>query len=156
MRSATLALTFTVALLGCSPKEERFESVCQIVHKEVVEVSDKGEPTVVDFELEWDPCPGDQFQIVRGDADFAKCMSKYGQGDYVSVKVAHLWDTRGFYHWDLYQVGECTRTMEHQEGSFEKSQECADQTAYGQTVGFDCSRRPQKRLLKVCPWTARN
>lgn len=156
MRRAVLALLSAVALLGCGPKEERFESVCQIVHKEVVEVSDKGEPSVVDFELEWDPCPGDQFQIVRGDADFAKCMEKYSQGDYVSVKVAHLWDTRGFYYWDLYQVGGCTRAIEDEEGSFEKSQECTDESAYGEPIGFNCSRRPKKRLLDVCPWTARN
>ncbi|HEX7600840.1 MAG TPA: hypothetical protein VF316_04510, partial [Polyangiaceae bacterium] len=81
MRPVALALISCVALLGCNPKAERFESVCQIVHKEVVEVSDKGEPVIVDFELEWDPCPGEQLQIVRGDADFAKCMAKYTQGD---------------------------------------------------------------------------
>jgi hypothetical protein len=141
---------------ACSPKEERFESVCQLVHREVVTTDDKGEPLVVDYELEWDPCPGDQFQVIRGDAKFAQCMAKYDVGELVHVKVAHLWDTRGFYHWDLYEVGDCTRTMEAQEGSFEKSQECSDVNAYGSVVGFECKRKPEAKLLAVCPWTARN
>ena len=156
MRRVALSLISCVALLGCTPKTERFESVCQIVHKEVVEASDKGEPAIVDYELEWDPCPGEQLQIVRGNADFAKCMAKYAQGDLVPVKVEHQWDTRGFYEWDVYQVGDCTRAMDDAEGSFEKSQECSDEMAYGQSIGFNCSRRPQKKLVQVCPWTARN
>ncbi|CAN5176589.1 hypothetical protein BH09MYX1_BH09MYX1_48700 [soil metagenome] len=151
---ALLALSFLAA--SCSPKEERFESVCQLVHREVVEVDDQGAPKVVDYELEWDPCPGDQFQVVRGDATFAKCMEKYDTGELVHVKVAHLWDTRGFYHWDLYEVGDCAREMESQEGSFEKSQECSGISAYGANVGFECKRRPEAKLLQVCPWTARN
>ena len=44
---------------------------------------DKGAPKVVDYELEWDPCPGDQFQVIRGDATFAQCMAKYDVGELV-------------------------------------------------------------------------
>lgn len=83
-------------------------------------------------------------------------MSKYDVGELVHVKVAHLWDTRGFYHWDLYEVGDCAREMEGKEGSFEKSQECSDVNAYGAQVGFDCKRKPEAKLLSVCPWTSRN
>lgn len=129
--------------------------MCQLVHHEVVEVDDKGAPKVVDYELEWDPCPGDQFQVIRGDATFAQCMAKYDVGELVHVKVAHMWDTRGFYFWDLYEIGDCARTMERQEGSFEKSQECSDVSAYGTNVGFECKRRPEAKLLQICPWTAR-
>lgn len=63
MKRTLFSLVAATALVAsCTPKEERFESVCQIVHRETVEVDDKGEPKVVDYELEWDPCPGDQFR----------------------------------------------------------------------------------------------
>lgn len=142
---------------GCKPKDSQFESVCQIVHRDVVEVDGSGKPALVDYELEWDPCPGDQFQVVRGSKDFAACMNKYDIGDYVPVRVVHHWDSRGYFTWDLFQVGDCHRPIEaDNEGSYEKSQECHDQMAYGQKSGFVCSRRPFAGLVKVCPWMARN
>jgi hypothetical protein len=145
-----------MTLVACTPKEEKFESVCQLVRREVVEENDKGEPELVDIELEWDPCPGDQLQIVRGGRDFAKCIAKYEMGDLLPVRVLHQWDTRGYYKWDLYQVGDCSRPIEREsEGSYEKSQECEEEKAYGRTTGFSCSRRPFRQLVSVCPWTAR-
>jgi hypothetical protein len=145
-----------VALVGCTPKEERFESACQLVRRAVVEEDAKGNPELVDVELEWDPCPGEQVQIVRGGVDFAKCMAKYEIGDLLPVRVLHQWDERGYYKWDLYQVGDCTRPIEvESEGSYEKSQECESQKAYGRTNGFNCSRRPFRELVRICPWTAR-
>src|SRR4029079_16588832 len=108
---------------GCKPREAQYESVTQIVHRDVVEADDKGIPLLVDLELEWDPCPGDQFQVVRGGKDFATCMTKYEVGDFVPVRVLHHWDTRGYYTWDLFQVGDCGRAIEEDsEGSYEKSQ----------------------------------
>lgn len=152
-----VAGTVSVLATGCKSKDEQFESVCQIVHHEIVEANEKGTPTLVDYELEWDPCPGDQFQMVRGGAEFAACMSKYAEGDYVPVRVLHQWDSRGFYTWDLFQVGDCKRAIEeNNEGSYEKSQECTDDKSYGLVNGFRCSRRPFADLVKVCPWMARN
>lgn len=162
MRLRALLLPFAIAAfaaftVGCQPKNEQFESVTQIVHRDVVEVDDKGTAILVDFELEWDPCPGDQFQMVRGGKDFAACMSKYAVGDYVPVRVVHRWDSRGYYTWDLFQVGDCKRALEeNNEGSYEKSQECREEKSYGHTNGFTCNRRPFADLVKVCPFMARN
>lgn len=156
--SLALTLAGVASLMsGCNPKPKQFESVCQIVHRDVVEADDKGTPLIVDLELEWDPCPGEQFQMVRGGKEFAACMSKFEVGDYVPVRVVHQWDNRGYYTWDLFQVGDCKRAIEaNNEGSYEKSQECRDEKSYGHTTGFTCSRRPFANLVKVCPFMARN
>lgn len=141
---------------GCGHKTEKFESACQVMRKDVVEVNDKGEPEILDVEFEWDPCPGDQFQVVRGGKEFAACMGQYDVGQMVPVWVKHWWDDRGYYTWDIYKVGECKRDIETGvEGSYEKSAECSDSTMYGKTTGFACSRRPFKKLVGICPWTAR-
>ena len=130
--------------------------MCQLIRRDVVEADEKGEPQLLDVELEWDPCPGDQFQVVRGGKDFAKCMSRYPVGEMLPVRVVHWWDNRGYFRWDVYQVGECSRTPEPEaEGSYEKSQECSNKDNYGQVSGFECSRRPFRKLVSVCPWMSR-
>ena len=150
----------TLALLGLvachSRHETKYESVCQLIRRDVVEADNKGNAELVDVELEWDPCPGDQFQVVRGGKDFAACMARYNLGDMLPVRVTHWWDNRGYYRWDVYQIGDCKRKSEPEaEGSYEKSQECIDVANYGQKSGFDCSRRPFRKLVSVCPWMAR-
>lgn len=143
-------------LSGCHPSE-RFEAACQLVRTEVVDQDDKGKPTIFDIELEWDACPGDQFQVVRGSGAFGECMKQHEVGSLVRVEVEHFWDTRGYYTWDVSKVGNCARPIEKDsEGSYEKSQECRDVEHHGQKVGFLCSRRPFAGLVDVCPWMARN
>lgn len=145
------------AMLGCSHKEERFESTVQIIRKEVVEKDEQGGATAMDFEAEWDACPGDQFQVVRGGKDFATCAAKYNAGDYVPVIVKHFWDPRGYYRWDIERLGDCERPIDTDAyGSYEKSAECKEVVDYGRPIGFECSRRPFRALLKRCPWMARN
>jgi hypothetical protein len=153
-----VALSLLVmAASACSPKERVFESVVQLVRRSDVDVDDKGVVTQVDLEFEWDPCPGDQFQVVRGGTEFAACMSKYETGTYLPVNVKQWWDGRGYYRWDVTRVGDCERTIEPDtEGSYEKSQECENVTSFGEQVGFSCRRRPEKRLLQICPWMARH
>jgi len=144
-------------LIGCGRKERRFESVCQIVRRQVVETDEHGVATQIDLELEWDPCPEDQYQMVRGGAEFARCIARYHDGDAVPVRVSHWWDERGYFTWDVYQVGDCRRPIEvNSEGSFERSQECQDTASYGLGNGYVCNRRPFRRLVNVCPWMARH
>lgn len=152
-----LGLVFVVGTLSCRHPTERFEGVCQLISKDVVTTDDKGEPLQMDLELEWDACPGDQYQVVRGGGDFAKCMAKYEVGDMVPVRVVHFWDSLGFYRWDLDRVGDCERSVEPESaGSYEKSQECNDAKSHGHVDGFTCSRLPFKKLVSVCPWMARD
>jgi hypothetical protein len=154
--STSLALVLATALAGCH-RTERFESVGQIVHSEVIEVDDKGKPLVHEIEFEWDACPGDQFQVVRGGVEFAECIQQHHVGDMVAVEVVHFWDERGYYRWEVTRVGGCDRPMQlDAEGSYEKSQECTDIKHHGQKVGFLCNRKPFAQLVAVCPWMARN
>lgn len=151
----TALLATAVLATGCTPTE-RYESVCQLIQREVVETDAEGRTTIVDVELEWDPCPGDQFQAVRGDAEFAECMAQYEIGDALPVVVRHWWDSRGYYVWDVESVGGCRHDIEPgAEGSFEKSQECHDVVRHGVAVGFECNRQPFEELVAVCPWMAR-
>lgn len=134
----------------------RYESACQIVRKDAVEIDAQGNVDVVDFELEWDPCPGDQFQVIRGDKEFAACAAKYEVGNYVPVIARRWWDQRGFYRWDIERMGDCPRKIEPDAlGSYEKSSECRDMTQYGKAIGFACSRQPFRNLVERCPWMAR-
>ena len=136
--------------------EDRYVAVCQIISRDVVERDPADVAQQIDLELEWDSCPGDQFQVVRGGADFAACTAKYAVGDYVPVKVVHFWDDLGFYRWDVEQLGDCRRAVApDMPGSFEKSQECTAYNLAGRDQGFDCSRRPQHSLLRVCPFMSR-
>ncbi len=142
--------------VSCGDREQRFESTCQLIHRDVVEQNDKGEPEIMDIELAWDPCPGYQFQVVRGGKDFATCMQKYELGKLLPVLVKHWWDDRGYYVWDVYKVGDCVREIESgAEGSYEKSLDCKKKKQYGQVNGFSCSRRGFKSLVATCPWMAR-
>ena len=155
MLAVTAGLVAALSASGCHP-EHRYESTCQLIGVHTVEQDDKGNATLVDVELEWDPCPGDQFQTVRGGTEFAACMKKYKDGDFVPVVVRQYWDTRGFYEWDLEKVGDCVHPIEpDSEGSFEQSQECKESKQYGRTQGFTCSRWPEAHLVKICPWMAR-
>jgi len=154
--SLLLAPALAAILAGCH-SNERFESVGQLVHSEVIEVDDKGKTTLHEIEFEWDACPGDQFQVVRGGAVFAECIKEHAVGEMVSIEVLHYWDGRGYYRWEVTRVAGCDRPPQVEaEGSYEKSQECNDVLHHGQKVGFYCNRKPLAKLVDVCPWMARN
>lgn len=151
------ALFVAVLTTGCTKPERHFESVVQVTRLEVLEEDDNGKAIQAEVEFEWDPCPGDQFQVVRGSADFAECMKQYPVGDIVSVSVKQWWDTRGYFTWDIERVGDCRREIDpDEEGSYEKSQECHDVKLQGVVYGFACSKKPDGKLASICPWMKRN
>lgn len=157
VRRTLLGIALAASISACHPTQ-RYQSVGQIVQSEVIEADEKGKPLIHEVEFEWDPCPGDQFQVVRGGTEFAECIAKnHKVGDSVYVEVEHYWDSRGFYRWEMTKIGECPRPPQiDAEGSYEKSQECHDVLHHGQKVGFLCNRKPFKGLVSVCPWMARN
>lgn len=126
--------------------------MCQLISSNVVEVNEQGEPLILDIELEWDPCPGDQYQAVRGGAQFAACMSNYHVGQLLPVLVEHWWDSRGYYRWDVYKVGACERTVEpDSEGSYEKSQDFETRSPTGGRRAFcatEGAHRDSPRLAR--------
>ena len=153
-----LALAIGMCALSASAcsKTHRYESAVQIVRKDLVEKDDNGVTQQIDYEVEWDACPGDQFQVIRGSKAFAECTAKYNVGDTVPVYVTHFWDERGFYRWDIERMGDCWRAIEPDSpGSYEKGQECKDVSNHGFKSGFSCSRKPFRQLVKRCPWMAR-
>src|SRR6267142_3922303 len=111
-QSFAVMAVLLLPLSACGERLERFESVCQIVRRDEVEVDDKGETESVDIEFEWDPCAGDQFQVVRGGKEFAACMKKFDVGKRAPVFVKHWWDERGYFAWDVYMIGDCVRYIE--------------------------------------------
>ena len=150
------AVAFAALTAGGCSKTKRYESAVQIVRKEAVEKDADGKTLVVDYEVEWDACPGDQFQVIRGNRWFAECTKGYEVGDEVPVYVRHWWDDRGYYRWDIERLGDCWREIEPDAlGSYEKGQECHDTSDYGNKTGFKCSRKPFNSLVKRCPWMQR-
>lgn len=156
------ALVFVAACSAPTPtgptvrtEGDRYESVVQIIDRDVVE-QEGDKVTQVDVEVEWDPCPGDQFQMIRGGTDFATCTEKYKVGDYVPVVALHWFDPRGYYRWDIERLGDCKHRIEERTpGSYEKGQECRDILQYTRKAGFTCSRKPKKQLVAKCPWMRR-
>ena len=107
----TLAIILSIGATACS-RTHRYESAVQVVRKEIVEQGPDGATMQIDFELEWDACPGDQFQVIRGGRAFAECTENYAVGDELPVYVRHWWDDAGFYRWDIERLGDCWRTIE--------------------------------------------
>jgi hypothetical protein len=151
-----LAIALCAFTASACNRPRRFESAVQVVRKDVVEKDANGVTLQIDYEVEWDACPGDQFQVVRGSRAFAECTDKIAVGDTVPVYVRHFWDDRGFYRWDIERMGDCWRAIEPDSpGSYEKGQECSDVQNQGMKTGFSCNRKPFKQLVKRCPWMAR-
>jgi hypothetical protein len=150
-----LASAVAAEEMGRRP-EHRYESVVQLTGTRVVQKAETGEAELADYDLEWDPCPGDQMQTIRGNGAFATCMARYVPGDYLPAKVVHYWDSRGFWRYDLTEVGGCVHPVEPDApGAFELSQECTDVQSFGVTTGFSCRRRPEHGLITTCPWMAK-
>lgn len=150
-----LTLGAGLGLAGCH-RDEHFESVAAITAQTVVERDESGQPELVDLQIEWDPCPGDQVEMIRGGREFARCVAGLERGQFVPVKVLHQWDTRGYWTWAIESVNGCPRPVEkNSPGSYERSQECRTLRSHGFPYGFKCDRQPKKDLVDVCPWTRR-
>ncbi|MCC6644962.1 MAG: hypothetical protein IT374_05245 [Polyangiaceae bacterium] len=157
LRVVAWALALAALSTGCRRKDKTYESVVQLVRYDAPETGDDGKPLYADVELEWDPCPGDQIEVVRGDAAFAACMAKHELGEMLVAEVRTAWDARGFYRWDITKVADCDRPPQAGDtASFEKIQECGDVTLHGQKAGYRCLRKPYADLIKICPWMRRD
>lgn len=151
------AVAFGVVLLalasGCSHKSKQYETTVQIVRAEVV-TDHRG--TVIDVDLEYTDCPGDQREIFQGDAEFAKCIARYKVGDKVPATVMFVQMPDGHYDSEVDRMGECTRKRDAlDERSYEVVHECRDLTVNGVVVGFHCDHKPCRELLAKCPWFKR-
>jgi hypothetical protein len=152
------AAVAAVAVSACSKRSTTYEAKVRLVRVENVRVDATAKATDVDVELEYVDCPGEQLEVLRGDAAFADCMKQYKNGEEVKVKIDHHWQAdRVRWDWDVVEIGGCKRPPDADDiSSFDTVQECEPIVANGVTEGFHCNRTPQKELLRKCPWFARH
>jgi hypothetical protein len=131
-----------------------YESRVTILRNDAVRVDDAGRPRIVDVDIDWRECPGEQLENVRGDAAFAACVGKFASGSVVPVRVEHRWAEREeHYTWHVSEIGGCPRAYDAEDkGSFTLVQECVDVKEHGEVVGFRCDRVPKADLVAKCPW----
>jgi hypothetical protein len=143
-----------VALLGgCSRESRRYDTTVQIVRTETVK--NRG-GTVIDVDLEYTDCPGDQREIFQADAAFALCINRYKFGEKVQASVLFTQMRDGHFDSEIEQVGECRRSRDSQdERSYEIVHQCHDLKVNGVVIGFRCDRKPTRELLAKCPWFRR-
>jgi hypothetical protein len=151
MRGALLILI----VAGCH-RPRTYETEATVERVSAVRKDESGRTVTVDFELSYSGCPGKQIEVVRSDATFAICVSKYSVGAKVPVKVEHFWSEAGHYTWAVRRVGDCARVVDpSDEASYALVRECQDFNVNGARVGFECSFEPKKELLQRCPWFRR-
>jgi hypothetical protein len=155
MRCVLSVVSLIFFASGCK-KDRAYESRVEITRIDAVRLRD-GKARDLDVEFSYPDCPGKPVEVIRGGADFAQCLSRYKVGDTVPVKVRHHWDAAGFYDWDIYEMGGCSRPPDpDDEASFDEVKECEPIVVNGVEEGFHCSYVPQKMLLSKCPWFRRH
>ncbi len=148
----------TVGILlssGCH-RPKHYETNVEVTRVTAVRKDEQGKILTLDLEVTYAECPGTQMEVMRGDATFAACVSKYKVGDKVKVGLDHVWDPEGHYEWQVRKVGECDRVIDPaDEASYGVVRECSDWDVNGTRVGFQCTYIPEKALLQKCPWFRR-
>ena len=159
MKPITIALSSLVLAVlssGCH-RSRSYEAQVEIERMTVARKDEAGKPLIVDIEISYAECPGEQLEVIRSGAEFADCMSKAKVGDKVPAKIKQRWDPEGYWRYDVIELAGCPRTLDpHDEGSFTSIRECEDWTVNGAVVGFQCNVAPQKTLIKKCPWFAKH
>ncbi len=146
-------------LLGCGRAPKDYRTTVMLKRVDVItRPSAAGPPsTTVDVEFEYPSCPGEQVEVIRGDAKFAECLTAaHKVGDTTPVRIRHARGRDGVWDWDVIEMAGCARPpLDGDEASFDVVQECAPIRLHGREVGFRCTRVPEKALLASCPWFAR-
>ncbi len=142
--------------VGCEKKPQIYSSTVELARVDVLTRPGSNEKTI-DVEFDYPQCPGEQVEVIRGDAAFAECLlAKHKVGDRLPVKIRHVKDRDGGWDWDIIEMAGCARPpLEGDEASFDTVQECEPLVMHGMSVGFKCRRIPEKALLAKCPWFAR-
>jgi hypothetical protein len=153
---AFVAFVALSALGGCH-KTKQYESDVKISRMSVVRKDEQGKPITMDVEIAYFPCPGEQYEVMRGNAEFSACvLGKSKVGDTVKAKILHRWDPAGHYRSDVVELAGCKRELDPEdEASFQTVRDCEDWSVNGAKVGFRCNLASKKNLNKVCPWFQR-
>ena len=155
-RSVFAAVLFALVAQGCH-RSKSYEANVEVTRVAPIRKDEKGKTLTQDFEFSYFECPGTQIEVVRGDAKFAECTSKYKIGDKVKVAIDHQWGSEeGVYKWNVKKIGDCERVQDpSDEASFAMVRECDDWSVNGTRVGFQCKYTPEKKLIDKCPWFRR-
>jgi hypothetical protein len=151
-----LALIALVPLAACSKKPTTYQTKVTLKTVEVVARSAAGAPTIIEINVEYPDCPGEQLETLQGNAEFSKCALKYKAGEVIPATIE--WGPTDYGHYDseIIQLGDCPRKRDPRDArSYEVVQECTDVIVNGVKAGFHCDRKPNKELLDKCPWFAR-
>jgi hypothetical protein len=150
----TTALALFVAS-GCH-RPKHYEANVEVSRVSPIRKDEQGKVLTLDLEISYVECPGTQVEVMRGDAVFAACVSKYKVGEKVKIELDHVWHEEGHYEWRVNKVGDCTRVIDpNDEASYAMVRECTDWEVNGTRVGFQCKYIPEKNLLQKCPWFRR-
>ena len=153
-RVAVLCVS-SFTLVACH-RSKQYESTVEVTRVQSVRKDENGVPITLDFEMTYVDCPGTQTEVVRGDAAFAACVTKYKVGDKVKVAISHDWAPEGLYKWTIRKIGDCERIPDaNDEASYALVRECDDWVVNGSKVGFQCKYLPDKQLVDKCPWFRR-
>ncbi|MDX1959964.1 MAG: hypothetical protein SFU98_15440 [Leptospiraceae bacterium] len=144
-------------LIYCRESPKEFETEVVINRMEKVMIDDKGEPLLVDVEINYTDCPGTQIEIIRGNKEFGDCIfANHKVGQRLKLKIEWKWNSLGFYKWEVKELNSCKRYIDPQdEVSYDMIEECEDHVVYGIKTGFDCKRIPTAKLIEKCPWFRR-
>jgi hypothetical protein len=147
-----LLILFT---LFCKESEKSYETNVEITRKDVVVYDNDKKPMVMDLEINYRDCPGNQVEVIRGGKEFANCINSTGKslGDKIHIDIKWEWSDSGYYKWTVIKVDSCERVIDPFDGvSFDLVEECEDYLVYGNQIGFVCKKIPTDSLIKSCPW----
>jgi hypothetical protein len=150
-----LAIALAAPFASCSKKATTYQTKVTLKTVEVV-ARDATGPRIIEINVEYPDCPGEQLETLQGNAEFSKCALKYKAGEVIPVTVE--WGPTDYGHYDseITKLGDCARTRDPRDArSYEVVQECTDVMVNGVKAGFHCDRKPNKELLDKCPWFAR-
>ncbi len=145
-----------VLTLSCETKPKYFDTKVTLKSVEVVARDAKNEPQIIEVQVEYPDCPGEQLETLQGNVEFTRCALKYKVGDEIGAQIE--WGPTDYGHYDseIVKLGDCPRKRDPRDArSYEVVQTCADVMVNGVKAGFHCDRKPTEELLGKCPWFAR-
>ncbi len=144
-----------LALGACEKAPRNYETKVTLKSVEVV-ARDTAGPVLIEVQVEYPDCPGEQLETLQGNAEFTKCALKYKVNEVLPATIEWAATDYGHYDSEIIKLGECTRKRDPRDArSYEVVQECVDVNVNGVKAGFHCDRKPNKELLDKCPWFAR-
>jgi hypothetical protein len=155
---AALALAFSlpVALSACS-KPKTYTTQVVVEQVQTFGSASGGMPSLMDLDIKFVDCPGNQHRIMRGDKAFSACGGKIKKGDKLTAEILFTYAAeRDQYRSEVVKLGDCPVKLDPKdEANYEMVQTCTDLTASGATVGVHCDRTRNKALVEKCPWYKR-